>query len=176
MATISKYVAVATGVVQNTAAETNLMARIDANNNNTFPGSSLLAAHTLVVRAWGRLSTIATPGTLRMRLYLPATQLVADTTAMQLVGSISNIEWNLECFLTIGTISSSGTFWCDGKFDCYNASMYYSAGTNPGSAFSINTGNAQDIQLTCQFSIADNGNVLKVDQCAVEWIANPAGS
>jgi hypothetical protein len=71
------------------------------------------------LRAFGKITTAATPGTGTFGLYYGSGAdatgvLLASSAALTLVASQTNISWEIELFISARTLGSAGTLFVDG--------------------------------------------------------------
>jgi hypothetical protein len=127
---------------------------------------SLLDGARIKVRASGLLDTDASPGTIRVRLYVGSVAVV-DYTSGTLTASVTDAAFLLNAFLTVRARSGLGTVIGAMSVQGGAASSGQAAGTAQDVDFNAAS---RLIRLSVLFS--DTGNVLDLDQIQVE--VNPA--
>jgi hypothetical protein len=132
---------------------------------------------TLLVKAYGVLSTTATP-TLILGVSANTTQgtynsggILAQTPAMTTSSGVSNVPWQLEVIISNVTTGASGTFLADGMVVIFNAvtsatawnsGRCSSSTANPNTAATLSTQSAYYIELFATWSAASASNTLTV--------------
>lgn len=89
-------------------------------------------------RAFGRMTTAATPGNLTCSIYYgtadAATTLLASSAALTLIASQTNISWRFEGYITCRAVGATGSLFATGVFECNPAVIAAGQGMVPASA------------------------------------------
>ena len=139
----------------------------------TIPANYLVAGKTIRIKAWGTLTTAATPGTITA-IYTLGSNNIFTTGAVTPAVSLSNSLFDMDLILTMRTSGSSGTA-------AYYMQIAYATGSSPsamdllfagtvGAVSSINT----TVSNTINFTTANNvssGAVFTVYGITVESLA-----
>lgn len=109
------FVATASATVANTASETTLLGA--GAGSLTLAANSFTAGSSLIVEAWGYLSTAAAVPTLRLRFKLGST-VILDTTVkrLMLVGALTDALWRFRGRIVCRTTGATGTVFAQGEF------------------------------------------------------------
>ena len=114
------------------------------------------AGNSLIIDSYGRLTTQAVPGTQRVRLKFGAS-VILDTTAYNLVGSITDAVWRLHTVITARTVGASGTVIAESIFETTGAALVPNEQKMLNTAtITIDTTATQVVDLTNLFNTASN--------------------
>ncbi len=162
-----RFVQTQTVTVANTTTETALTG--SGSGSLTLPANYLTAGKALRIRASGYLSDNLTP-TLRLRVSLGGTP-VFDTSAVTLLGSLSNNYWELQGEIICRVTGASGTIIGQARF-VYDDATH--AGTLVGmvntATISADTTQALAVGLTAQWGTASASNSLTCTNLVVEGL------
>jgi hypothetical protein len=90
------------------------------------------------VRAFGTITTAATPGNLTISMYYgtadAATTLLASSAALTLIASQTNLSWRFEGYIECRAIGASGSLHATGVFECNTAVIAAGQALIPASA------------------------------------------
>jgi hypothetical protein len=145
----SNDVIISTTTVANTVTETAIYTAV-------IPGNALRLKNHLQLFACGQLSTHDASDTVTFKLYFGPTLIGSVVTVPKIV---TNVPWELNSYITIRTIGSSGTFSNYIKVNIENVGFAFNV---PSTA--IDTTIADNLVLKILWSSADVGNTIQIDQ------------
>ncbi|MDQ3232675.1 MAG: hypothetical protein M3Q07_12725 [Pseudobdellovibrionaceae bacterium] len=147
---VLSHIPVVSTVVANTVTETAIV-------SNNLPANSLAVAQTLHLLLLGRYSTANAIDTLTIRFKIGGTTLLAIVST---AAAVTNAPLSADLTGTTRTIGTSGTFWSFVQATINNLLKNATA----TAATTINTTTALALSVTAQWSAADPGNTLSLDQ------------
>jgi len=137
------------------------------------------AAKSILVKAYGVLSTTSTPN-LTIGVTANTTQgtynssgIFATTGTLAQGSGVTNVPWDLEVLITCTATGASGTFLADGMFRVYNTATTInsarcsSSNANPNTALTLSTESAYYVELFATWGAASSSNTLTVYNVAV---------
>ena len=138
----------------------------------TIPANTLAVGNTIRVQCMGYYGSKASaPGTLIIKLKIGG--VVITTVTHTLDANLGNDEyWEFNALVTVRSIGSSGTVMAQGNWEHSSDSPTndeWHEGCEPNSSTAtINTEGSLAIDLTDQFSAADNANTITLTNITVE--------
>ena len=161
------FTATATGIANNTVAETSLLGT--GVGTKTVPASGLFAGRTLRLKAMGFFGTALAPGTLTIKVKLGST-VILTTGAQTPAGSQTNMYWELEAIITCRTAGASGTVF--GQSEWFHQEGVLTAPlswamTNTATT-TVDTTVAQAMDLTAQWGTANISNDIECTNAVIE--------
>lgn len=131
-----------------------------ATNTDTLFNSN----RTFMLKAYGYLSTVGSPGTLIFTVLSGATTIGTFTT-ITLPASLTTKGWTMDLVVQIATTGTSGKVSCQGLFVLDNAGAGVTAGcVNVGTGVTgqvtVNTQTAQSLSIVNNFNTASNTIVM----------------
>ncbi len=138
----------------------------------TIPASTLAVGNTIRITAVGHYgSKTPTPGTLTIRLKLGSVTLVTDTHTLD--AGLGNDEyWELNAIITVRSLGAPGTVWAQMMWEHTSDNPVtdeWHGATPPNTATSATTTTGSlVIDITDQFSAADNANTITLTNIMVE--------
>lgn len=126
----------------------------------------------ILVKAWGVLSTTATP-TLIIEVLANTTQgtrnssgILAVTPATTMGSGVTNVPWSLDVLITAATTGASASFLGMGTFDVGTTSIIRarcsSSTANPNTGLTLSSQSAYYIELSGTWSAASASNTIQV--------------
>jgi hypothetical protein len=136
--------------------------------NVTIPANYMQYGRWLRVRAFGRLSTTATPTiTFRLRWGGVAGTVLAATPAITCGSTVTSACWSLELYVQCRSNGATGTLFCMGRASVNTAStpttvdaVFGSAGWSIPAAATVDLTADTALSLTAQWGTANAANTL----------------
>lgn len=130
------------------------------------------AAKSLLVKAYGVLSTTSTPN-LTMEVLADTTQgtrnssgILATTSTLAQGSGVTNVPWDLEVLVSCASTGASGSFLGMGMFRVYNSATTIntarcsSSAANPNTGLTLSTQSAYYIELAATWGTNSASNSL----------------
>lgn len=143
----------------------------------TFAANALQAGQVIILEAWGYQASSGTATNPRIILRWGAAgsgTILLDTGVTSGVNNLVNAQLYIRCCITVITIGSSGTVWCQGIIMWQHNSLPVlrglgTAGTGcgNGATVTINTTVQTTLTLSALFSNTTAGNTLTITNCTL---------
>lgn len=146
---------------------------------SNFANLSRGAGSSILYKAYGIVGTTGTPN-ITFAVSANTTQgtynsggVLATTAATATGSGLSNVEFDLECLITVVTTGASGTWLAMGRVLLYEAATTVrtlrlsSSTANPNTAVTLSTESAYYLELACTYSASSASNLIQLYQAAV---------
>jgi hypothetical protein len=135
--------------------------------NITLPANYLQDGRVLRLRAFGKLSTTATPTiTFAIRLGGVAGTLIATSEAITMGSGVTNVNWAIEAYIQVRGNGSSGSVVCMGEVTIHTGAttivgnVFGVSGYDAPAAVTVDLTADQALSLTADWSAASASNTL----------------
>lgn len=139
----------------------------------TLQENFFMAGKTLHIKAAGRISTAAVPGTLRVEINVGSVQ-VMDTGDQTPTANLSAEEWFIDATLICRTAGASGTIFGHGYFlvgdGSTNAAYIWNMPEAAADTIDTTGENALTSLITADWGTADSGNSISLDTLIVDVV------
>ncbi|MBP9190659.1 MAG: hypothetical protein KBF51_14075 [Chitinophagales bacterium] len=162
------FTATGDGIVSNTTTPTTLIGA--GVGSLTINANTLVAGKSYIIKMYGYMNTLASPGNLTVETKLNSI-VVATTTAVAAPTSLTNRRVEIETIITCRTTGVTGTVMAQGSFQFNNNTT---AGLTREmlnmSTVTINTTTNQAIDVTMTWSTASTSNNITITNATIEII------
>lgn len=161
------FTTTATGVAQNTTAETTLI--------TGHIGTTAIVANTfsegraIRLTAWGYYNTAIVPDALTMRVKLGGAT-VLSTGAQTPAGTVSSGGWSLNANIICRTTGGAGTAFSQGDFPHFTGVTYANWPMVTTTAVTLNTTANNVLEVTAQWGGASAASELFMSNCVAELL------
>lgn len=152
--------------VTNTTTETTLIS--SGRGYTTLPIHFFRIGKRIRLRAYGRLSTSSTPGTVTIRFKFGSTNIATTSSFTPTAGMTNALCW-LDIEVVCRSTSASGTIYSQGRFGWEGASNETrTVALLNTSAITINTRSSHTIDLTWQWGSASASNSVTITNLCID--------
>lgn len=161
------FTTTATGIAQNTTAETTLIT--GAIGTTALAANTFSEGRAIRLTAWGYYNTAIVPDALTMRVKLGGVTLLS-TGAQTPAGTVSSGGWALNANIICRTTGGAGTAFSQGDFPHFTGVTYANWPMVTTTAVTLNTTANNVLEVTAQWGGASAASELFMSNCVAELL------